>query len=314
MKKIIALALTALMLISLVACNSDSASDLTNIGDYAAPSYTYVTDKGVFTFKESVGDTAIITGYTATTTAPHAVKIPATVGEANDRVVTVIGEEMFKESGAYVTSIEIPAGVTTIKAGAFHSCSALVEVKIPDSVASIGDLAFYGCSSLKEITLGEDSALTTIGNYAFADCTSLENFSFTKGLTSIGTAAFKNSAIKSVDLTGTSVKSIGAQAFAECANLNYDGCIILVDSITSIGKHAFSTDVDFINAPAGSYADKYLGASEEEATSAETTGAATEESSDASSEETSEEVTDGASTDEASGEETSEEATEATAE
>ena len=288
MKKIIALALTALLLISLVACNSDDTSDLTNIGDYAAPSYTHVTDKGVFTFKEGAGDTAIITGYTATTTAPHAVTVPATIGEADDRIVTAIGTEAFKEASAYITSIILPESITTIEAGAFHSCSSLADINIPDSVTSIGNLAFYGCTSLATVKLGENSELVSIGNYAFADCKALEAFSFTNKLESIGTAAFKGSAIKEVKLP-ESVTTIGAQAFVECENLNYEGCITLTAGITSIGKHAFSTDVANIVIPEGSYAEKYFGLASEEET---TTGENAEETTEESSEEASEEATD----------------------
>ena len=271
MKKIIALALTALMLISLVACNSTDSSDLTNIGDYAAPSYTYTTDKGVFTFAEGTGDTAIITGYKATTTEAHAVVVPATVGEADDRIVVSIGQEAFREASAYVTSIELPATVTTIEAGAFHSCKALVEIAIPDAVVSIGDLAFYDCVSLTSVKFGADSELKKIGNYAFSNCTSLESFNFVASVESIGTGAFKGSAIKEVKLP-ESVTSIGAQAFVECENLNYDGCIVLTANVTKIGDYAFSTDVEFISFPSTPYLDKYFEVeAEEEATTEEVT-------------------------------------------
>lgn len=282
MKKIIALALTALMLISLVACNSTDSSDLTNIGDYAAPSYTYVTDKGVFTYAEGTGDTAIITGYKATTTEPHAVIVPNAVGESDDRIVVSIAKEAFREASAYVTSVKLPATVTTIESGAFHSCKALVEISIPDAVVSIGDLAFYDCTSLTSVKIGGTAELKTIGNYAFANCTSLENFTFSENIESIGIGAFQGSAIKAVKLP-ESVSSIGAQAFIECENLNYEGCITLTANVTNIGKYAFSTDVEFISFPSTSYLDKYFGVeAEEETTTEETTEeATTEENTDA---------------------------------
>ena len=309
MKKIVAIALVALMLISLVACNADSTSDLTNIGDYAAPSYTYTTDKGVFTYKEAAGDTAIITGYTSTTTEPHRVIVPNAVGETNDRIVVGIGAEAFKQSSAYVSAVTLPTTVVTIDNGAFHSCKALTEIAIPDSVTSIGNLAFYGCSSLTAVKIGNTALLESIGDYAFSDCTSLESFTFSASVQSIGTGAFKGSAIKKVELPET-VKTIGDQAFVDCANLNTEGCIVLTKGITSIGKYAFSTDVANIVIPEDCYAYEYFYGVVEDTT--ETTEETTEETTteDTTTEEASEEVT----TEETTTEETTEATTDAPAE
>ena len=257
MKKIIALALTALMLISLVACNSNDSSDLTNIGDYAAPSYTCTTDTGVFTFKEGVGDTAIITGYKSSTTKAHEVVVPATVGEADDRIVVGIGEEAFKEAGAYVISVKFPETLTSIGDGAFLGCTYLTTVTLPNSVESIGKLAFYGCAKLTDVNFGDAPKLKYIGEYAFSDCKALESFTFTDKLETIDAAAFKGSAIKEAKLS-ESVTTIGDQAFVDCKNLNTDGCITLTASVKKIGKHVFSTDYSFIKSPAGSYAEEYI--------------------------------------------------------
>lgn len=268
MKKIIALALTALLLISLVACNSDDSSDLTNIGDYAAPSFTRVTETGVFTFEEGAGNTAIITGYTSSTTTPHEVVVPATVGEADDRIVVGIGSEAFKEASAYVLSVKLPETVTYIDDGAFLSCVYLQKITLPDALESIGNLAFYGCAALESVVIGENSELEYIGEYAFSDCKALESFTFTGKLETIATAAFKGAAISEAKLPA-SVKTIGEQAFVNCNNLNADGCITLTEGVKSIGKHAFSTDISLIKYPAGSYAEEYFGKLMEEETTDE---------------------------------------------
>lgn len=256
MKKIIAIALAALMLTSLAACDSGDSSDLTNIGDYAAPNNTYTTENGVFSFEEGTGDTAIITGYTATSTSPHAISIPETVGE-DERLVVSIGKEAFREAGAYITSVTLPSTVKTIDDGAFHSCNMLTEITIPNTVTSIGKLAFYGCQSLEKVNFGEESKLTSIGDYAFVNCSALENFSFPESLVNIGDASFKNSAISKVELKN-SVKTIGKQAFAECEALNYENCVILTESITEIGEYAFDIYREYVSAPEGSYALEYI--------------------------------------------------------
>ncbi|MBQ7713252.1 MAG: leucine-rich repeat domain-containing protein, partial [Clostridia bacterium] len=72
------------------------------------------------------------------------------------RSVTVTGGNILY--GAFyncsmLTSITIPAGVTSIGSSAFYKCSGLTSVTIPDSVTSIGSYAFRGCSGLTSITI-----------------------------------------------------------------------------------------------------------------------------------------------------------------
>jgi hypothetical protein len=51
-----------------------------------------------------------------------------------------------------LTSIKLPAGVTTIGSGAFYNCYSLKSIEIPASVTTIGGSAFYNCTSLRSIT------------------------------------------------------------------------------------------------------------------------------------------------------------------
>jgi len=50
-------------------------------------------------------------------------------------------------------SLELPLGVSTIKAGVFGSCGKLSKVTIPETVTTIGAHAFDGCSSLASVTV-----------------------------------------------------------------------------------------------------------------------------------------------------------------
>ena len=137
-----------------------------------------------------------------------------------------------------LTSITIPDSVTNIYFTAFEGCTSLTSITIPDSVTSIGDYAFYGCSNLSSVTFGENSQLTSIGDYAFEGCTSLTSVAIPEGVTSIGISAFDGcSNLTSVTFGENSqLTSIGYQAFNDCTNLR---CITIPDSVTSIGFYAF---------------------------------------------------------------------------
>ncbi|MBO5640877.1 MAG: leucine-rich repeat protein [Prevotella sp.] len=63
-----------------------------------------------------------------------------------------------------LTSVTIPASVTSIGSYAFSDCSGLTSVTIPNSVTSIGYKAFYN-TRIKSLTIG--SGIQTIDSWAF---------------------------------------------------------------------------------------------------------------------------------------------------
>ena len=150
---------------------------------------------------------------------------------------------------ASLTSIEIPDSVTSIGNYAFSNCSSLTSIEIPDSVTSIGDYAFTYCSSLTSIEIGD--SVTSIGSGAFFYCKSLTSINITD-IAAWCNISFADSYAnplyyaKKLYLNGElvtelvlpdSVTSIGYHAFSNCSSLT---SIEIPDSVTSIGISAFS--------------------------------------------------------------------------
>ena len=100
-----------------------------------------------------------------------------------------IGHDAFANSG--LTSITLPASLTTIDFNAFRGCSSLTSITLPASLTTIDSSAFEGCSSLTKIDLS-NTKVNTIGNYAFDECTNLKTVLLPANLTTIGGWAFLN--------------------------------------------------------------------------------------------------------------------------
>ncbi|MDR1341697.1 MAG: leucine-rich repeat protein [Prevotellaceae bacterium] len=100
-----------------------------------------------------------------------------------------------------LTSVKLPAGLTSIGTYALSSCSGLSgNQTLPVGLTSIGNYAFSGCSGLSSLTL--PVGLTTIGNYAFSNCsglTSVTNLNLTPQ--SINSTVFSGVTTGNVTLT-----------------------------------------------------------------------------------------------------------------
>lgn len=159
--------------------------------------------------------------------------------------------------------------VTKIGEDAFQDNTTITSVTIPASVTEIGSNAFAGCTNLTSVTYGGDWSNLTIqsGNPAVQDAANapLFDFEFTpdntavivtnykyngaaadvtipsryqgKPVTTIGHAAFFNSAVTSVTIPD-SVTSISDAAFINCPKLTN---ISIPNSVTYIGFSAFSS-------------------------------------------------------------------------
>lgn len=185
-------------------------------------------------------------------------KIPSTVTQdGTSFTVTEIGEEAFYYR-SNLTSIEIPATVTTIGPHAFFG-TGLTSVTIPASVTSIGS-AFFRCDELKEIifkdgntplnltweTFWQSDNIETVYlgrelNYGdsdspFDDREALKTLTIGNSLTVLNTSFYRCPNLTSVTL-GNSLTTIGNSVFGSCMGLT---SVDFPESITEIGDGAFS--------------------------------------------------------------------------
>ena len=138
--------------------------------------------------------------------------------------------------GARITSITLPASLSSIWTSAFQDCSLLTSVSVPSSVTNIWSYAFSGCTSLKSLAL--PSGLTTINPYLCDGCTSLKSITIPSNVSQIGNNAFQNCTGLTAINIPNQVSTIGSNAFSGCTGLS---SLTIPENITSIGSNAFSS-------------------------------------------------------------------------
>ena len=168
--------------------------------------------------------------------------------------VTSMGNGAFKScydrNGTGLTTVTFAEGskLEAIGNEAFQSCSALSSITIPASVTSIGNSAFKSCYDnrnrigLTTVTFAEGSQLKTIGESAFEACRVLSSITIPASVTEIGKNAFYNCYDGSTGLTevtfaeGSKLETIGESAFNGCGISS----VTIPASVTEIGQKAFA--------------------------------------------------------------------------
>lgn len=182
--------------------------------------------------------TGTITKYNGTDTV---VVIPSKI---NGVTVTTIGTDAFL--GLNITSVTIPANVTEIGSNAFAGCTNLTSVHYAGDWSNLtiqsGNPAVQDAANAPlfdfEFILNNTAVVVTNYKYngAAADVTIPSRYQG-KPVTTIGHAAFFNSAVTSVTIPD-SVTSISDEAFINCPKLTN---ISIPNSVTYIGFSAFSS-------------------------------------------------------------------------
>ena len=133
-------------------------------------------------------------------------------------------------------STVVISGGNTIGASAFEDCATLTSLTILDGVTTISDRSFYDCNSLTSVVIPD--SVTTIGKESFASCISLTSVTFGENskLTTIGADAFWSCTSLTSIVIPDSVTTIGSYAFFNCSKLT---SVTIGNSVTSIGTHTF---------------------------------------------------------------------------
>ncbi|MCR5080227.1 MAG: leucine-rich repeat domain-containing protein [Treponema sp.] len=109
--------------------------------------------------------------------------------------------------------MEIPNTVTTIGSGAFRN-SKITSLTIPASVTTIKRTVFFGCEELTTATV--DNAFTS--HMQFKWCRNLSTITFGSNFTIIGTECFDGAGLTSVTIP-SGVTEIGGWAFKDCTSM-----------------------------------------------------------------------------------------------
>lgn len=194
-----------------------------------APSRDFTFDATTGTIKKYNGNDTVVV-------------IPPTI---SSWPVTKIGEDALKDNTT-ITSVTIPASVTEIGSNAFAGCTNLTSVHYAGDWSNLtiqsGNPAVQDAANapLFDFAFTPDNTAVIVTNYKYngaaADVTIPSRYKG-KPVTTIGHAAFFNSAVTSVTIPD-SVTSISDGAFINCPKLTN---ISIPNSVTYIGFSAFSS-------------------------------------------------------------------------
>lgn len=157
--------------------------------------------------------------------------------------VTSIGESAFAFS-PYLTSLNIPDNIVTVKEAAFYKCRRLETVRIGKGLQNLGFIVFADCPNLQNIVIDKDcknydsrdncnAIIETSTNTLLKGC---NGTIIPDGVVSIGMVAFRScNKLNSLSFP-LSLKSIGSEAFAFCPFLEN---IEIADGVEIIEDCAF---------------------------------------------------------------------------
>lgn len=157
----------------------------------------------------------------------------------------VLGDSAFK--GAKITGVSSLGSITSIGNNAFENCTNLATINFPSTVTSVGANAFNNTAWLNN----QPDGFIYIGKVLYK-CKNVSGaFVIPNDIVSVTEGAFKECInLTSVDLSNSSITSLGSSTFENCENLQ---TAVLPNTITSLGGNLFYKcyNLQTVNIPSG---------------------------------------------------------------
>ena len=145
-----------------------------------------------------------------------------------------------------ISSITIPSNViyedyqkefivTSISGESFGYDTDLTGIHIPSTVKIIEEGAFRGCTNLSSVIFDGNSQLTSLGSYAFQEC-ALKSIEIPNGITSLGDGTFQGCTCLTSVKIPNGVTSLGDYNFKGCSSLT---SMEIPSGVVSIGDGSF---------------------------------------------------------------------------
>lgn len=168
-----------------------------------------------------------------------------TVNFAEGGSLSSIGDSAFAAC-AKLQNAELKEGLVQIGAKAFYGCSLLADAVIPSTVKTVGSNAFYNTAAWNDIVLVDpttklvyvDKWVVGIGNSYRTQITAINKDTFKENTVGIAASALSNLENLGSIVLPSSIKYIGADAFANCKKVNLFNSAS--SSLLTIGKRAFN--------------------------------------------------------------------------
>ena len=144
---------------------------------------------------------------------------------------TIIAAHAFRYCQS-LTTIELPANIKNLNELSFSS-SGLTSITIPASVTSVGENCFAGCVDLASVTFENPS--TSLDRAAFSGCTALTTVDLPANLTSLSESLFSGSGLTSITIP-SSVTEIQRQCFDGTGLTS----VVIPASVTKVSFYAFA--------------------------------------------------------------------------
>lgn len=132
-------------------------------------------------------------------------------------------------------TISIPSAVSSVEVYSLYDCSSLKAFVVPFNVSILGDNSFNGCGSMSHMIFSQ--SLVALNRSCLASCSSIKQLTFPESLRTISISTFAyGDALRSIDLSHTTVRKIPSMCFDHCRNLAH---IKFPATVTQINQAAF---------------------------------------------------------------------------